>query len=222
MCNEAYRRIQIGQLREGWSQLKIPLRFPEGIPNFAPQDSIRITDRIEIVRAAGEAPGEAEMVTRRWSWPVPGGKRPVYNVRSDGRALPNGDSHGRCLIPVDGFYEFTDPPGPDLLGTPAAPPRAAKKPLKSKWAFTLKGHDWFAIGGVWRRDAGVPDATGEGVGEAWAMLTCPPGPDIAPYHDRQVVVLRPADFTGWLTGETPAADLCQPLPAGTLEVTRVR
>ena len=325
MCNEAYRRIQIGQLREGWSQLKFPLRFPEGIPNFAPLDSIRIIDRIEIVRAAADAPGEAEMVTRRWSWPAPGGKRPVYNVRSDGRALPNGEGHGRCLIPVDGFYEFTapPPPEPDLLGTPAAPPRAAKKRLKSKWAFTLKGYDWFAIAGVWRRDAGVPDATGEAemvtrrwswpapggkrpvynirsdgralpngeghgrclipvdgfyeftdpspsepdllgtpaaptraaknplkskwaftlkghdwfaiagvwrrdagvpdaTGEAWAMLTCPPGLDIAPYHDRQVVVPPPADFAGWLTGETPAADLCQLLAAGSLEVMRVR
>jgi len=105
MCNEAARRIELHQLREDWSQIKIPLRFPEGFPNMAPLDSIKITDPSVIIRAAADAPGETEMVTRRWSWPAPTGK-PVYNYRSDGREFGS----GRCLIPIDGFYEFTDPP----------------------------------------------------------------------------------------------------------------
>lgn len=201
MCNEAYRRIQIGQLREDWSQLRIPLRFPEGIPNFAPLDSIRITDRVEIIRAAEGAEGEAEMVTRRWSWPGRSGK-PVYNFRSEGRAL----DHGRCLIPVEGFFEFTDPPADD--------PPPAKKPLKSKWAFTVAGQDWFCIAGLWRNDPAV--------GEAFTMLTCAPGPDIAPYHSRQVVVLTAADYSRWLDPATPAEALCRPLPQGTLAARQVR
>lgn len=204
MCNEAYRRTQIGQLREDWSQLRIPLRFPEGMPNFAPLDGFRITDRVEIIRPSAEAPGEAEMVTRRWSWPAPNG-RPVYNFRSDGRSIA---PQSRCLIPVDGFFEFTDPPPPPE-GAPAP-----KRRLKSKWAFSLKGAEWFAIAGIWR-------AGGAGE-EAWAMLTCPPGPDIAPYHDRQVVVFDLADCARWLDPAVPSADLCRPLPAGRLNAVQIR
>lgn len=202
MCNEAYRRSQIGQVAQDWGQTRLPLRFPEGIPNFAPLDRIRITDRVEIIRRAADTPDEAEMVTRRWSWPAPSGK-PVYNFRSDGRTIAPAQ---RCLIPVDGFFEFTDPPPTDRP--------AGKRPPKRKWEFTLAGADWFAIAGIWRATADV--------GEAWSMLTCPPGPDMAPYHDRQVVVLSLADCARWLDPTVPAAALCAPLPAGSLAVRQVR
>lgn len=200
MCNEAARRISLNQLREDWSELKIPLRFPEGIPNMAPLESIRITDASVIIRAAGDAPGEAELVTRRWSWPAPSGK-PVYNYRSDGREFAS----GRCLIPIDGFYEFTDP---------AATEGAPKKRPKSKWEFRMRGLDWFCVAGLWRADPKV--------GEAWTMLTTEPGSDIAPYHDRQIVLLGPADYGRWLDPAVPAHELCRPLPRGTLDVRQVR
>ena len=195
MCNEAARRIALDQLRADWSELKIPLRFPEGLPNMAPLDSIKITDPSVIIRAAGR--GEAELVTRRWSWPGPTGK-PVYNFRSDGRAIDK----GRCLIPITAFYEFTDAPG------------AAKRQPKSKWRFTLRGLDWFCVAGIWREH--------EAVGEAWTMLTTEPGPDVAPYHDRQIVLLRPERWEGWIDGSAAASELCRPLPAGSLDVEQVR
>ena len=207
MCNEAARRIALDQLRADWSEIRIPLRFPEGLPNMAPLDSIRITDPTVIIRAARDAPGEAEVVTRRWSWPSPNGK-PVYNFRSDGREFRNADAGGRCLIPVDGFYEFTDPPPPEGECAPK------KRPAKSKWEFRISGLDWFCVAGLWRIDPTV--------GEAWTMLTTAPGPDIAPYHDRQIVLLTPRDYARWLDGSAPAADLCRPLPAGSLAVRQVR
>lgn len=106
MCNEAYRRTQIAKLIRDFGETRIALDFPEGVPNFAPLDSIRITDRLEIVRTRGDhsdttpadpaAPLTAEMVTRRRSWPAPsrggGGGRPVYNFRSDGRTLTDSAS----------------------------------------------------------------------------------------------------------------------------------
>jgi len=195
MCNEQRRRIALGQIREDWSQTRIPLRFPEGLPNLAPLDSIRITDPNAIIRESQEAPGEAELVVRRWSWPGPRGK-PVYNFRSDGREF----GRGRCLIVADGFYEFTAPADPD-------------KKRKDKWLFTLAGEPWFCIAGLWRAE---PE-----VGEAYTMLTCPPGPDVAPYHDRQMCVIRRGDWARWLDTSVPAAELLQPLPAGSLEVEQV-
>jgi putative SOS response-associated peptidase YedK len=50
------------------------------------------------------------------------------------------------------------------------------------------------------------------------MLTCEPGPDVAPYHNRQVVLLSPADCFGWLDPASVAADFIAPLPEGSLAV----
>lgn len=194
MCNEAARRIDLGLLREDFAHLRIPLHFPEGLPNMQPLPSVRITNDTVIVRAVEDGSSDAELVTRRWSWPGAHGK-PVYNYRSDGRNI----ARGRCLIPVDGFYEFT------------APQPGQKR--KTKWIFTHIRHPWFCIAGVWKHDAGV--------GEAFSMLTTEPGPDVAPYHSRQVVVLDRSDWSAWLDGSAPSADLCRPAPAGTLTAARV-
>ncbi|MBB5710823.1 SOS response-associated peptidase family protein [Sphingomonas xinjiangensis] len=175
----------------------MPVRFPEGIPNLPPTDSIKITDRHAIVRAGAEG---AELVVRRWSWPGPTGK-PVYNFRSEGRKFDS----GRVLIIADGFYEFTD--APPVEGAP-------KKRPKRKWLFTMTGEPFFCIAGLLRTEPSV--------GEAYTMLTTSPGPDIAPYHNRQVVVLGRKDWAKWLNPAVPAGDVLRPAPAGTLKVTQVR
>jgi len=48
------------------------------------------------------------------------------------------------------------------------------------------------------------------------------GPDVAPYHDRQLAVLRPEDWAAWIDLRVPEADLLKPLPAGALAVETVR
>lgn len=68
------------------------------------------------------------------------------------------------------------------------------------------------IAGIWRRD--------ENVGEAFTMLTTEPGPDVAPYHNRQVAVLDRADWGRWLDPAVPSTELLRPSPAGTLTVRR--
>jgi putative SOS response-associated peptidase YedK len=192
MCNEVARRLALGLIRDDLSQLRIPLRFPEGLPNLQPLDSIRITDATLILRQASDG---VEAVVRRWSWPGQGG-RPVYNFRSEGRRF---DAGQRCLIPVDGFYEFTDPPVD-----------APKRAKKTKWRFTVTGAEWFCVAGLWRRDPAV--------GEAFTLLTCEPGPDLAPYHSRQIVLPAREQWAGWLDGSLPAAAVCRPAPAGFLTV----
>jgi putative SOS response-associated peptidase YedK len=191
MCNEHRRLVALGQIPEDWSHTRIPLRFPEGLPNLAPLESIRITDPTVIIRMSRGEPGAAELLQRRWSWPGPGG-RPVFNYRSEGRDFPN----GRCLIVADGFYEYTAP-------------REAGRKRKDRWLFTMKGEPWFGIAGLWRDSE---------VGEACTMLTTAPGPDVAPYHDRQVVVLGRDQWAVWLDPDVPAAELLKSSPAGTLEV----
>lgn len=215
MCNEAARRIALGIIREDWSQLKVPLVFPEGLPNLQAVASIRITDPTLIIRAARApaAPADphtptAEGVMRRWSWPMSNG-RPLYNFRSEGRRFGNSATGGRCLIPIDGFYEFTAPP-----------PGAPKSAKKDKWCFTLSpgdanplGSAFFCVAGLWHAD--------QQVGEAFTMLTTTPGPDVAPYHSRQIVLMPRAHWADWIGGTVPSADLITPAPAGSLRVAPV-
>lgn len=194
MCNLYSSKVERGPIADYFARQGLLLVFPEGIPNFAPLDAVRITDRAPIVRG-GEDPGAVELVQRRWSWPGSGGK-PVYNFRSEGRDFP----HGRCLILADGFFEFTAHTDP-------------KSKRKHKWRFAPKGESWFGIAGLWRADPAV--------GEAFTMLTCAPGPDVAPYHGRQVALLTGEDMARWLDPSVPAGALLGPLPAGTLDVEQV-
>ena len=195
MCNEAARRVSVDQIHDAFREFRIPLLFPEGLPNLAALDSIRITDPTVIVRAASSGANTAELVQRRWSWPGPTGK-PVFNYRGEGREFANTEHSGRCLIVADGFYEYT------------APEHGAKR--KTRWLFTRPGEDFFCIAGLWRTDPKV--------GEACTMLTVEPGPDIAPYHNRQVVVLERADWGHWLGGAVPARELLRSSTAGSFEV----
>ena len=195
MCNDYRLLVDAASIAEDFADLKITIRFSEGVPNLEAREDIRITDPAPIVRTIDGVRGEGDLVQRRWSWPERNG-RPVYNFRSDGREFAS----NRCLIVADGFYEFTDPKDP-------------KKKRKDKWLFTRRDEPIFCIAGIWRdtRD----------VGEAFTMLTMEPGPDIAPYHDRQVVILDREAWAAWLDPSVPAASLIRALPAGTLLVEQV-
>ena len=191
MCNLYTQSKSPDEIARLFREAQIDLRFPEGVPNLEPRD-IRITDPAPIVCPLGEG---FDLVVRRWSWPGQGGK-PVYNFRSDGREF----STGRCLIVADGFYEFT---------TPADP----KQKRKDRWLFTSREEPMIGIAGL------VRDAPG--IGEAFTMLTTEPGPDVAPYHGRQIAVLPMADWRAWLDHSTPARELLKPLPVGTLDVQQI-
>lgn len=189
MCN-LYRMEKAPDAIAGLArELGMEIDFPEGVPNFEPRE-VRITERAPILRRADTL----QLVERRWSWPAPTGK-PVFNFRGEGRHFAPAE---RCVVLTDGFYEFTAPEDPK-----------AKK--KDRWLFTWPGHAWFGIAGICRTDPKV--------GEAFTMLTCPPGPDIVPYHDRQVVLLSPQDCFGWLAPDGSAEQFVQPLPEGTLAVS---
>ena len=115
----------------------------------------------------------------------------MFNFRSDGRSFANSL---RCVIPADGFFEFT------------APEPGQKR--KTKWRFSLKGERSFWVAGL------IKDG-------AFAMLTTEPGPDIEPYHDRQIVVLPRGQASDWLDLRRSEAELLKPAPAGSLIVEKV-
>ncbi|HWJ75222.1 MAG TPA: SOS response-associated peptidase [Kaistia sp.] len=195
MCNDYRLKVDVASIVEDFADLKIKIRFGEGTPNIEARDDIKITNVAPIIRTVEGVRGEGDLVQRRWSWPGPS-KKPVYNFRSDGREFTT----NRCLIVADGFYEFTDP-------------TEKGKKRKDKWLFTKKDEPLICIAGIWRET--------KDVGEAFTMLTMEPGPDISPYHDRQIVILERDAWADWLDPIVPAQSLIRPLAAGALAVEQV-
>ncbi|HAO42295.1 SOS response-associated peptidase [Bradyrhizobium sp. INPA01-394B] len=81
------------------------------------------------------------------------------------------------------------------------------------YSFRLANGDWFYFAGIWR------PATRDWP-EAYAIITIESNGDIAPYHDRQMAVLRRNERMGWLDAMRPEADILCPLPAGSFRVSR--
>jgi putative SOS response-associated peptidase YedK len=81
------------------------------------------------------------------------------------------------------------------------------------YSFALASGDWFYFAGIWR------PATREWP-EAYAILTTAANHDVAPYHDRQMAVLRRDQRMEWLDLTRPEGELLRPLPAGSFRVSR--
>jgi putative SOS response-associated peptidase YedK len=155
-------------------------------------DDIKINDTGPVMRPAGNV---IELVPMNFSFPPAGRGGPVFNFKSEGRHF---DKSNRCLIPASAFFEFT-----------------GKKYPKAKHRFTLNGAPFLAIAGIWRdvKPSAAP---------AFTMLTTSPGPDVEPYHSRQIVVLPPKDWAAWIYLTKPEKELLRPLPEGSLNVETVR
>ena len=182
MCNDYGNNIPYTAYLEAFSQTQIPVRFPSAAPNLEPRDDIWPTDTAPVIRQVEDG---FEFAQLRWGFP-PGRPKaaPVINFRSEGRRFPT----GRCLVPASHFFEFTGTKSP-----------------KAKWRFTKTGEDWFCFAGLWRP---MPD----GAGDAFTLLTTEPGPDVAPIHNRQMVVLERADWKAWLALEGPRGGTAAPPP----------
>lgn len=190
MCNLYRIEKNPDAIRRLFADIEVPLEFPEGIPNMQPRD-VRISETAPIVKFDAKR-GVAQLVERRWSWPGPGSK-PVFNMRSDGREF----GRDRCLVIADGFYEYTAPKDP-------------QQKRKDCWLFRP------ADGAV--AIAGLVRTTPE-VGEAFTLLTVPPGPDVEPYHHRGVALLKPQQWRAWLDHSSKCVETLGPSVAGSLDVS---
>lgn len=192
MCNDYEQHIAWEVYSRVMADLDIGLPAGQSPHDLPQADDIRIGQKGPVLRAAGNG---VELVQMTFGFPAPRpGRPPVFNFRSDGRHFQ--DSR-RCVVPASAFFEFT-----------------GEKYPKTKHRFTLEGDPFLGIAGLWREgDSDAPSFT---------MLTTAPGPDIEPYHDRQICVLRPRDWMAWLDLSRPEPELLHPLPAGSLCVETVR
>ena len=193
MCNDFGNHVAYAEYAEALRQLRMPIVAPIGPPNLEPRDDIWPSEAAPVFRRQGEG---VELAQLRWGFEPPDPKgRLVINFKSEGRLFANSR---RCLIPASHFYEFK-----------------GEKAPKAKYKFTLTGEPWFCFAGLW-------SPAGEAIGETFTLLTTAPGLDVAPIHNRQMVVLRREDWRSWLDLTKPESRLLAPLPPGSLHVDQVR
>lgn len=107
----------------------------------------------------------------------------------------------RCLLPADGFYEWSGPKG-------------ARRP----WLIRPTSTPFLAFGGLfehWRDPAG-------GVLHSCTILTTSAAPDVEQLHDRAPLLIDRDQWDRWLDptgGADTIMDLLRPAPAGSLELT---
>jgi len=111
----------------------------------------------------------------------------------------------RCLIPADGFYEWSG--------------RKDKGP-RTPWLVRRRDAAPFAFAGLWEQREDP-----SGLLETAAILTTAPNELMEKIHDRMPVILDAQDFELWLDPEVSDPDRLQPLlrpcPADPLEAIRV-
>ncbi len=113
----------------------------------------------------------------------------MINARADGLATKNAYKQAfrkrRCLIPVDGFYEWKKGDGP----------KARKQPM----FIERKDGEPLALAGLW--ELWKPKETADDP-DTWlrscTIITGEPNEKIAEIHDRMPVMLPPSAWEAWL------------------------
>ncbi|HWA60638.1 MAG TPA: SOS response-associated peptidase [Caulobacteraceae bacterium] len=224
MCNRYGYKHPYQRLLQEFSDLG-PVRWNGAEPN-APRLEIRPTDKAPIIREGGD--GALELAEVRWgfipaNWtgtvaewqahqrPKPGERRsanPMTNARAEtiGKTSAWREAYAtrRCLVPATHYFEWS------LVSDEA-------KGRKTMFRFTVPAQEVFAFPGVWSRAR----AGADGVVDSFALLTSAPGPDQAPYHDRQPVILERSQWADWLNTTVDLAPSFKGSPAGTIAVEYV-
>jgi putative SOS response-associated peptidase YedK len=208
MCGRYYRRSDKQKLSEAFKLGKLPEGFvlSDADYNIAPST-------LQPVIRNDKETGERELVLMRWGL-IPFFAKSLeafkgystINARSETITTSNTYrepfKRRRCLVPADGFYEWLEP----------------KPKYKVPYAISLKTQTPFAFAGIW--DAWKDPTNGEWL-QSFSMILTDPNEAVEPFHDRMPVILKPSEYSRWLSRdpETPLPiDLLRPWPAEDTQV----
>jgi putative SOS response-associated peptidase YedK len=183
----------------------------EPLTELTPRYNISPTQIVPIVRA--EATGRREWATVRWglipSWAKDAGiASRLINARAETAAdkpsFRSAMKRRRCLVPADGFYEWT-----------------ATNDGKQPHHIRFRDRRPFAFAGLWESWA----PSGAEPVESCTILTTEANDLIAPLHERMPVILPTTRFDGWLASGGLDPDVAEtmflPHPAEGLEAVPV-
>jgi putative SOS response-associated peptidase YedK len=205
MCNRFRAQYGWQDWAEDFSDTRIPLHFPDALPNLLPE--LRPTDPHAIfcpIDPSDPAAGlEAkvmrwDLVPGSWRGPIKAKRFLATNARCETvhktSAFADAFRRQRCLVPADGFFEWTGERG-----------------RKTKWLITAADRRCFCFAGLWDHAETV-----DGPVDSFTILTTAAGPDMQPIHDRQPVIVPWERWRNWLNLSADPAALYVPGPLGTL------
>jgi putative SOS response-associated peptidase YedK len=186
----------------------------ETTPNLQPRYNIAPTQMAPVVRPA-EGGGAPRIDMLRWGL-IPSWSKDMtiasklINARGETIAekpsFRDAYRERRCLIPVDGFYEWR-----------------REGETKQPYRIGFRGGKPFVFAGVWESWT-APDGAenaGETI-ETYTIVTTDANEKLAPIHHRMPVIVDPADFDRWLTGDPgDAANVIRAFPPDDMAFYRV-
>jgi putative SOS response-associated peptidase YedK len=173
------------------------------VHNYPPSWNAAPSQELLVIRR-NQKTGAISLDSLRWglipSWcrDSAGGRKPI-NAKCEtvSTLLTFRDAYRlrRCILPVDGFYEWRAIKG-----------QRAKQP----YAIAMKDGPPFGIAGLWENWKDL--ASGEWI-RTFAVITTDANELVAEIHDRMPAILAPEDYTRWLSNEPDPRDLMRPFPA---------
>lgn len=186
---------------------------------FPPLDNIRPTDPIMIVREVNAKKRELALV--RWGLIPHWVKNPddftlIINARAETLmekpSFRTSMAHKRCLVPADGYYEWSGPKG---KRTPHQITLAQDKPSK-----TLET-PLMAFAGLWDHWLGAEGSEFE----SGAIITMVANNQMSQLHTRMPALIQPEDFDDWLdvknVNSKEALKLLKPAPEGAFDISNL-
>ena len=135
--------------------------------------------------------GKPEQIELRWGMrPIEPGAKPLSLLRAEGRIITN-----RCLVIANDFYLRKGTAGGD----------------KRRRVELITNAPFFCFAGTWRPEQSDWPAS-------FAGLTVEAYPDIAPFQDRHMAVVRAEDWWWWLSARRTKEEIIRPFPAGSFRV----
>jgi putative SOS response-associated peptidase YedK len=167
--------------------------------NVPPRYNAAPSQELWVIRRNPET-GEASMDLLKWGlipyWCKERPKPPPINAKAETVSkLPmfrEAYRKRRCIVPVDGFFEWR-----------------AERGSKQPYAIAMKDRSPFGLAGLWEN--WKDPATGEWV-RTFCIMTTAANDLVSRIHDRMPAILRPEDCARWLGEEKPPADLLAPFP----------
>lgn len=174
-----------------WAEIHALYALAPGSPpsNAPPRYNIAPTQDIQFCRLSSE--GDRMLDEGRW-WLVPFWAREIpkaalFNARIETAdttpAFREAFKSKRCLIPADGYFEWSK--GED----------GGKDP----WLFELPGGAGFSFAGLWAHNDHLAMTS-------CTIITAPAVPQIEHIHPRMPLILNPSAYDAWLDPETSVPD----------------
>jgi putative SOS response-associated peptidase YedK len=176
--------------------------------NYPPRFNAAPSQELLVIRRNHQT-GEVSLDSLRWGlipyWcnDLSGGRKPINAKRETVRDLPtfrDGYRKRRCIVPVDGFFEWKATKG-----------QKAKQP----YAIAMRDGTPFGLAGIWEN---WKDPASDEWVRTFAIITTDSNELVAAIHDRMPVILASADYARWLGEESDPGDLMRPYPAALMRM----